>query len=195
MRREAQRAAGAEVTAEPWLQPRRREVDQPPLRVGLSWDVSRSQSPVHSRMADLAWALAWAMAHIDGELAAVAWNSTTFPVVWPGRVPEEVVEPDCGGGSSACPQSLRALDGALDLRRVSGARMLIVATDGRLPARRFVNDEVWSLARIGVSVLWVTPEPDPYRPPGASAVVVTDPDSLVSTLGSAVCQALTLASG
>jgi hypothetical protein len=44
-------------------------------------------------------------------------------------------------------------------------------------------------------VLWVTPESDPYRPPGASAVVVTDPDSLVSTLGSAVCQALTLASG
>lgn len=195
MRREAQRSAGAEVTARPWLRARRREVEQPPLRVGLSWDISRSRSSMHARMADLAWALAWAMAHIEGELAAVAWNSAAYPVAWPGRVPDAVVEPVCRGGSSACPQSLRALDGALGLRQATGVRLVIVATDGRLTNRRLVQDEVHSLVRSGVIVLWVTPEPDPRRPPAVPNIVLSEPDNLVPTLGSAVCRALAPASG
>jgi hypothetical protein len=72
--------------------------------------------------------------------------------------------------------------------------MVIVATDGRLTNRRFVRDEVDSLARSGVIVLWVTPQPDPRRPASAANIVLGEPDSLVETLGSAVCRALALAS-
>ncbi len=190
MRREAQRAAGARITARPWLQGRRREVDQPPLRVGLSWDVSGSRAPVHAGMADLAWALAWAMAHVEGELAAVAWGSTAVPVVWPGTVPSRVVEPPCGGGSSACPQSLRALDGALDLTRGTGLRLVIVMTDSRIAHRRIVRDEVDALVSSGVRVLWVTPVPDPRAPHGATALVLADPGTLVAELGKSICSIL-----
>lgn len=190
MRREAQRAAGAEVTARPWLRPRRRAVDQPPLRVGLSWDVSRSRSRLHPRMAELAWALSWAMRHVGGELAAVAWNSRVSAVQWPGRVPAQVVEPPCGGRSSACPQSLRALAGALDLDEPGGVRVVIVATDGQVPNRRAIGAEADRLARDGVSVLWVTSEVDPRPPAGVVPVVLADPDTLVPTLGDAVCRLL-----
>jgi hypothetical protein len=194
MRREAQRDSGAEVTARPWLQQRRRAVEQPPLRVGLSWDISRSRSDLHPGMADLAWALAWAMAHVSGELAAVAWNSRARPVAWPGRVPSDVVEPACGGGSSACPESLRALDGALHLREGSGSRVVVVTTDGRIANRRSVLDEVRSLVESGAVVLWVTHQPDPRTPRGAQNVVIIDPASLVATVGSAICRSLELAS-
>jgi hypothetical protein len=145
-------------------------------------------------MADLAWALAWAMAQVSGELAAVAWNSRARPVAWPGRVPVDVVEPGCSGGSSACPESLRALDGALDLRAGSGARVVVVTTDGRIANRRSVLDEVRSLVESGVVVLWVTHQPDPRTPSGAQNVVITDPATLVATVGSAICRSLELAS-
>jgi hypothetical protein len=186
MRREAQRAAEAQLTAQPWLQLRRRVTDEPPLRVGLSWDISRSQSPLHSRMADLAWALAWAMHHVDGRLAAVAWNSTAHAVHWPGRIPETIVEPPCGGTSSGCPQSLRALDGALDLQTPAGARLVVIATDGQVPNRRAIRVEIDRLVRHGVTVLWVTSTPDPKPPLGAISVVLSEPDNLVETLGDAV---------
>ncbi len=190
MRREAQQAAGAAVTARPWLQSRRREAEQPPLRVGLSWDTSRSRMAFHSRMADLAWALSWAMAHSTGTMAAVSWNSQAAPVAWPGRVPREVVEPRCQGGSSACPQSIRALDGALGLRDADGARLLVVTTDLDIANRRLVDDEVRDLARRGVRVLWVTDRPDPRTPPGATNIVPADDERLIHDLGTAICSTL-----
>jgi hypothetical protein len=190
MRRAAQRSVGARTTAQPWLRSRRAAVDLPPLRVGVSWDISRSLSGLHKQMADLAWALAWAVQHVAGELAAVAWNSTATAVQWPGRAPGMVVQPDCRGRSGACPQSLRALSGALDLDRARGARIVIVATDGRIPNRRAVRAEVERLVRWGTSVLWVTPAPDPHAPPGVLQVAVSDPDRLNATLGRAVCQIL-----
>ena len=190
MRREAQRAAGVPLTARPWLQLRRRVTNEPPLRVGLSWDISRSQSPLHGRMADLAWALAWAMQHIDGSMAAVAWNSTAHPVHWPGRIPEAVVEPGCSGTSAGCPQSLRALEGALDLQTPAGARMIVITTDGRVPNRRMIHTEINRLVRCGVTILWVTPVPDPKPPVDAISVVLTDPDNLVKTLGDVIRRVL-----
>lgn len=183
VRREAQRAAGAEITARPWRQARRRAVDQPPLRVGLSWDVSRSRSDLHARMADLAWALSWALHHVAGELAAVAWSSRVSAVQWPGRTPERVVEPPCGGRSSGCPQSLRALAGVLALHEPRGARVVIVVTDGRVPNRRAIAAEACRLSRDGVDVLWVTPAVDPSAPAGVVPVVLADPDTLIATLG------------
>ena len=190
MRAQAQRAAGAALTARPWLKLLRRYVDEPPLTVGLSWDTSQSLSDLHSHMADLTWMLAWAIQRVDGRLAAVAWSSTTHAVGWPGRVPESVVEPPSGGRSSGCPQSLRALAGALDLDLSLGARIVVVVTDGRVPNRRAVRSEVQRLVRYGVTVVWVTTIPDLRPPAGAVPVLLSDPDTLGATLSHGICRAL-----
>ena len=190
MRRDAQRAANVACTAKPWRQLRRRAIEQPPLRVGLSWDVSRSRMAFHREMAELAWILAWAMAHIEGTLAAAAWNNRVIPVTWPGRVPTQIAEPTCEGGSGGCADSIRALDGALHLTNGLGARMLIVTTDLAIGNRRFVNSEVARLTRHGVNVLWVTATHDPNTPRGALNVTASDTDAIVKTLTSAVCTTL-----
>lgn len=190
MRRDAQREAHAELTASPWRQARRRSVGQPRLRVGLSWDVSRSRSVLHGEIADAAWLLSTALARVEGEFAAVAWNSAAFPVVARGTVPREVVEPRCEGGSSGCPQSLRALDGALDLSHPEGARVVVVATDARIGHRRFVEAEIGALAASGVGVLWLTDGPDPRTPPGAVNVTRPARGTLGAGLGRAICNIL-----
>jgi hypothetical protein len=190
LRQDAQRAARAAPTARPWRQLRRRDVEQPPLRVGLSWDVSRSRAESHQDMADLAWVLAWAMAHSAGTLAAVAWNSRVVPVVWPGRLPAAVVEPVCEGRSGGCAQSVRALDGVLDLADDRGLRVLVVSTDLSIGNRRFVDDEMGDLARRGVQTLWVTPEPDPRTPPGAVNLAPGGGRDLVGTVSKGLCTTL-----
>lgn len=190
MRREAQLAAGAEITARPWLEQRRRSVEFPRLTVGLSWDISRSRSEIHAAMADFAWVLARAVRDIGASMAAIAWNSALTPVVWPGRVPDAVREPACSGPSTGCPQSLRALDGALGLSGAPGARMAVVATDGRIGNRRLVREEVASLAAAGVTVVWLTPRPDPLAPRGATPVVVPDTDRLIREVGRSISREL-----
>ena len=190
MRLEAQRESHARMTARPWRQLRRRDVEQPRLRVGISWDISRSQSPLHREIADMVWAVAWTIARLDGEVAAVAWNSGPSPVVWPGRIPTHVVEPECGGGSSGCPASLRALSGALRLDRDDGGRIIIIFTDARSTHRRFVQQEVDRLRGYGVPVLWLTPSVDPRAPTGSLTHSYTNGAALSRAVSTALEGAL-----
>ena len=55
---DAQRAAGARPTAEPFTRTRRRRVPAPPLRVGIACDISGSMSAFTGPVASAAWILA-----------------------------------------------------------------------------------------------------------------------------------------
>lgn len=182
MRRDAQVAARAPITARPWLLTRRHTPKSPKMAIGLSWDTSRSQSALHPVLCEFAWALAHAVSATGGQMAAVGWNNRASAVTWPGRRPLEIVEPPCGGGSRGCPDSLRALSGALAWHRSDQPRVLIVMTDARVPNARMVDDEVAALMAAGVMVLWVTDHPDHWCPRGVH-VIVTRPDSLIEDVG------------
>ena len=178
VRREGQIARGVRVTAMPWQHVHRRETPAPTIRVGISGDVSDSQTDAQQRTADLTFALAQAVRAVNGEVAAVAWNVNAAPILHPGSTPRHVVEARCAGGSTGCPLSLRALDGALQLTsRTDGLRVLVVVTDAALPNYQAARQEVARQARTGVHVLWVTPYPDPDIGPAAKNVVL-DPLSV-----------------
>lgn len=191
MRREAQKAARARVTAQPWRQTRRREVEQPPLTVGFSGDVSASMGKWQSVTARASWAVAQAVANLRGTVAATAWNQDTARTIRPGEAPEHVPEASCGGGSGGCALSLRALDGALGLTTSDrGARAVVVVTDGNLHNRAEVNTEVSRLARHGVRVLWVTDRPDPAQETGVANIVLDDPAEFGERIGQALADLL-----
>ncbi|MDN5894439.1 MAG: VWA domain-containing protein [Nocardioides sp.] len=192
MRRDAQKAARAKITAQPWKQTRRREAAQPPLTVGFSGDVSGSMGTWQEVTADLAWAVAQAVSHMAGTTAAVAWNSDVAPTLHPGQNPPRVQEAKCGGGSAGCALSLRALDGALHLTSErDGARAVVVVTDGDLrETYPKINGEVQRLTRTGVKVLWVTPWEDPRVHPSATNLVLSDPAAFGETVGKALADLL-----
>ncbi len=168
MRRDAQIAARTPVTALPWRQLRRHITEEPELRVGLSWDISASRMDVHAEMCEVAWAVAWAARRIEGLVAAAAWNDRCVPIIHPGRVPEVVPQVPCAGRSTGGPESLRALDGALDLADADGLRLMLIASDGRLPNRRHLQAEVDRLHDKGVQVLWLAPADLWWAPQGAT---------------------------
>jgi hypothetical protein len=191
MRADSQRSRGVAVTAQPWRQLRRIEPVDHSLRIGLSWDVSRSRSAVHERASEAAWALAWASRIVGAHFSAVSWNSTVSPVVWPDRVPATVAFPPCHGSSSGCVQSLRALDGALGLSSATGTRVIVVVSDGALPNRRHVTDEVRELRQSGVRVVWLADSAGTWSPPQASPFTVEPNAPIVAGLTTLLTQALT----
>lgn len=189
MRRDAQRASRARITAQPWRQTRRREVERPPLTVGFSGDVSGSMEQWQAAVADMAWATAHAVKNLDGTAAAVAWDTKVASTLQPGTAPPKVTEADCRGGSTGCPASLRALDGALNLTRGHGARVVVVVTDGAIGGKDECAQIIERMARTGVKVLWVTMRPDPISP-YATNVVLDSPDRFGQVIGQALADLL-----
>lgn len=190
MRAESQHARAVPVTAKPWRQLHRIGPLDRSLKVGLSWDVSRSRSNVHERACEAAWALAWASRIVGASFSAVAWNSAPSPVVWPSRVPTTVAYPPCHGASSGCAQSLRALDGALGLSESVGTRVVVVVSDGALPNRRHVEAEVAELVAAGVRVVWLSDSPDSWCPGRARHITVGPGASVVPGLTGVLAHAL-----
>lgn len=177
-RREGQVAAHRRVTATPWQRTRRREVDQPTLRVGISGDVSGSQEAAQRRTAEITFAIANAVHGRAGKVAAVAWNTQVAATLAPGQVPTQVPEARCSGGTSACAESLLALDGALRLTAdETGARVVVVITDGYLASNTIpaTNEQIKRLTKAGVLVLWVIDTHNGATVDSSATVVVVDP--------------------
>lgn len=198
MRRERQIATRVQPTATPWTMTRRRLVEPPPLTLGISLDVSGSMNAWTNPVASAAWMLAHAVHRTGGTVAAVAWNTRTTPIIAPHRAPAKVVVPRSDGGSSGCPQSLRALDGALELTDTDGARLLAVITDGHLTPGTTADTTaiIRRLTATGVTVLWVTwkgQRANTWVPAGAVTVSLTDTADFGPQLAARLVHALATA--
>lgn len=172
MRQQAQREARVRVTAKPFKQTRRRTVDNPPLTVGFSGDVSGTMEVAQQEVADLSWVLAQAVTHLSGKVAAVAWNQQAALTLRPGTAPTHVPEVLCDGGSGGCAVSLDALDGTLNLSNGSGARMVVVVTDGGIGGTNEITQNVKRMLSGGVHVLWVSTTERGWSPEGVHRVNV-----------------------
>jgi VWA domain containing CoxE-like protein len=191
---DAQRAAGARPTAEPFTRVVRRHVPSPPLRVGIAVDISGSMAAFAGPAASAAWILARAASLIPGaQTATVTYGDAVAPVTRPGRAPAHVIEFTAPDSTEKFCKAIDALDGALGLSSAGAARLLVIISDGAYTADERTSGQrrLARLARAGCGILWLAPDTrwsDPMT--GAHAVTITDPAATADTIARAATRAL-----
>ena len=158
---DAQRAAGAIVTAEPFTRTTRRTVPTPPLRLGIACDVSASMEDLRRPVASTAWILAHAARHatVPAETATVIFGASVRPITHPGTAPDTVTEFEASDGWEAIATATAALDGALGLSQPGAARLLVIISDGYIVDGDQLRDGQRLIKRLrasGCGVLWLT---------------------------------------
>lgn len=196
MTADAQRAAGAIPTAEPFTRTTRSTVPAPPLRLGIICDVTDSMSAFTAPVASAAWILAHAARYtaVPTTTATVLFGAgKVTPITRPGITPAKVTEFRTRCGGHVIDTAIDALDGALDLSRPTAARLLVIISDGnfehetRNPGQKMLD----RLRASGCAVLWLEPD-DPGNEPmnGATVHTLTDPTTTARAIGQAATAAL-----
>jgi hypothetical protein len=192
----AQRELGTPVTARPFRAQRRRQVEQPPLAVGIAVDVSGSMRWAAEPMASAAWIIGRGAARIHGRTATVAFGNRVTPVVSPGAPPRDVPVLAADDGEESFTLAIDALDGALGLSTGRGARLLVIVSDGILvvPGEEADGQKAISrLGRAGVGVLWLDHDGRARVMDGAIRVPLPSPADTAAVIARAAEAALSAA--
>jgi hypothetical protein len=197
MAREAQRAAGAIPTAEPFTRTTRRATPIPPLRVGVACDVSMSMSDYADPVASAAWIIAQAaeLATMPADTATVTFGESVTPITYPGTAPARVTEFTCPDGDHALGPAIDALDGALGLSRPENTRLLVIISDGRYwgGTRDEAQKRIDRLRAAGCAVLWLAPdddEDDSNPLPNTTVHLIGDPATTAAAIAKAAVTAV-----
>jgi len=191
---DAQRAAGAMPTAEPFTRTTRRVAPAPPLRLGIACDVSGSMEYLREPVASTAWILADAAtrATVPVTTATVIFGAHVRPITHPGAAPTVVTEFKADDGSHDIATATTALDGALGLSHPGAARLLVIVSDGH-----FDHDEraagvrqVDRLRASGCAVLWLTTDQWDTPFDGVTVHQLTTPTATATAIGRAATAAL-----
>ncbi len=193
--REAQLAAGAMPTAEPFTRTTRTPVPTPPLRLGIACDVSGSMGSFAKPVASTAWILANAATQspVPADTATVIFGHHVRPITHPGKAPAAVTEFATRDNWEAIDTAIDALDGALGLSSPGAARLLVIVSDGdfRPGPRQNGQHLLDRLRATGCAVLWITPDVMWRKPmTGATVHVMTDPTTTAQAIGRAATAAL-----
>ncbi|WP_432850647.1 VWA domain-containing protein [Amycolatopsis sp. CA-161197] len=196
MTADAQRAAGAIPTAEPFTRTTRTVVPAPPLRLGIICDVTDSMGAFTDPVASAAWILAHAARHtaVPATTATVTFGAgIVTPITRPGTTPATVTQFGTRRGGHVIGTAIDALDGALDLGRPTAARLLVIISDGQFEAdkRAAGQKKLDRLRSSGCAVLWLAPDElgtDPMN--GATVHTLTDPATSARAIGQAATAAL-----
>ncbi|WP_280198148.1 MULTISPECIES: hypothetical protein [Nocardia] len=193
--REAQRAAGAIPTAEPFTRTTRKTVPLPPLRVGIACDVSGSMDAFAGPVASAAWIIARAaeLATMPAETATVTFGASVKPVTYPGTAPARVTEFACPDWLHVIDTAIDALDGALGLSRAGATRLLVIISDGDYdgPNRDRAQKRLDALRAAGCAVLWLSPAHGISNPlDGATVHRITRPTATAAAIGRAATTAV-----
>ncbi|MGQ0573844.1 MAG: VWA domain-containing protein [Pseudonocardia sp.] len=191
---DAQRAAGAIPTAEPFTRTTRRTVPTPPLRLGVACDVSSSMRGFARPVASAAWILAHAAAHtrVATTTATVTFGDEVHAITRPGTAPREVTRFNAPDGYEVIDAAIDALDGALGLSRPGAARLLVIVSDGHFsPAPRIAaQTKIDRLVTAGCGVLWLAPHPTARALDGATLQALADPATSAQAIARAATRAL-----
>lgn len=192
---DAQRAAGALPTAEPFTRTTRRTVPAPPLRLGIACDVSGSMNPFADPVASAAWILAHAAAHCatEASTATVIFGNHVRALTRPGTAPARVARFEARDNWEDIPGAIDALDGALELSRPGAARLLVIVSDGkfRTTPRREGQARIDRLRAVGCGILWLVPAASRTNPlNGATVHKLSDPTTTAQAIGRAATTAL-----
>jgi hypothetical protein len=200
----ALKSKGIMTQVEPWRRSVRKHTDEPTLNIGVMVDISGSMSEAMNPMAVTAWVMSEAARRIQARAAMVYYGQGVFPTLKPGQHLDKVNVYTASDGTEKFDKAFKALNGSLNLLNGSGARMLVVVSDGcythqeSQAARRWVNE----CDKAGVGVLWL-PFDDrggAYASSickGSSAIVlkgVRDPAAVATEIGAAAAKAMTTVS-
>ena len=195
---DAQRAAGARPTAEPFTRTRSRRVPAPPLRAGIAGDISGSMGAFTGPVASATWILARAAAALPGATTAtVLFGEDVHALSHPGPSPARVTDFAAPDGTEQLCRAIDALDGALVLSQPGAARLLVIVSDmilvapGEAPgAQRRIS----RLAKTGCGVIILRPDRHWNDTPewkDAQFITLTDPADTIEVIARAATRALT----
>ena len=197
----ALKSKGIMTQTEPWRRTVRKQVDDPTLTIGVMVDISGSMSMAMEPMAVTAWVMSEAVRRIQGRTAMVYYGQDVFPTLKPGQHLKNVTIYSAPDGTEKFNRAFKALDGSLNLLNGSGARLLVVVSDGC-----YTNDEAqharnWlaRCAQSGTGVLWLSMDDGRTArniTRGTSAVLLNGlnkPEEVATDIGNAAARALSSA--
>lgn len=149
---------GVMAEVEPWRRKQRKQTDNPTLNVGVMVDISGSMGSAMEPMATTAWVMSEAVRRVQGRTAMVYYGNDVFPTLKPGQHLERVNVYTAPDATESFDKAFMALDGALDLTTGTGARMLVIVSDGHYTSDEVENAKarLQQCERAGVAVLWLT---------------------------------------
>lgn len=197
----AYRAQGSMMHAQPWKRTVRKHTDDPTLKIGVMVDISGSMGSAMNPMAVTAWAMSEAGRRVQAQTAMVYYGEDVFPTLKPGQHLDKVNVYTAPDGTEKFDKAFKALDGSLNLLHGSGARLLVVVSDGCYTDTEVEKARAWvrECDKEGVAVVWLPF--DPYGRTGyaqriangTSTVIlgdVKDPAEAAVTIGQAAADAL-----
>lgn len=198
----ALRSKGVMQQAEPWRRTARKHTDDPTLTVGVLVDISGSMGEAMQPMATTAWVMSMAARRVQGKCAMVYYGQDVFPTLKPGQHLDKVEVYTAPDGTEKFDKAFKAIDGSLNLLSGTGARLLVVVSDGCYTSAEVGASMKWMTAckQAGVGVLWLTFDNghDARRcTRGSDAIVMTvttSPEAIATEIGVAAAKALTAAS-
>lgn len=150
-------ARGVREQVAPWRKKVRKMTDDPTLSVGVMVDISGSMNGAMEPMATTAWVMSEAVRRVQGRTAMVYYGNEVFPVLKPGQHLDQVNVWEATDGTEQFDEAFRALDGSLNLLNGTGARLLVVTSDGAYRHNEAERAEYWvkRCRQAGVAVLWL----------------------------------------
>jgi hypothetical protein len=194
----ALKSRGVHTKVEPWRRTVRKHTEDPTLTVGILVDISGSMSAAMEPMATTAWVMSEAARRVQGRAAMVYFGNDVFSTLKPGQHLTEVNVYTAEDGTEKFDAAFRALDGGLDLLNGSGARLLVVVSDGHFVGDEMTKASEWvrRCAAAGVAVLWLPFHHGRYaeRIVGGNGRIiegVLDPTAAAAEIGRAAADGLT----
>jgi hypothetical protein len=161
-------------------------------------DISGSMGSAMNPMATTAWVMSSAVNRIQGECAMVYFGNDVFPVLKSGQKLEQVNVYSAEDGTEKFERAYKALEGSLNLLNGSGARLLVIVSDGCYSGNEPANVRraMAQCEKAGVAVVWL-PFSNGHRANdlggGYAKVIddITNPAEASEVIGKACADALT----
>ncbi len=196
----ALKSKGVLVRSEPWRRTVRKHTDDPVLNIGVMVDISGSMGAAMESMATTAWVLSEAVRRVQGRAAMVYYGQDVFSTLKPGQHLDRVSVYTAPDMTERFDKAFNALNGGLNLLHGSGARLLVVYSDGEYTSPETAAARRWVTAcqTAGVGVLWIGHNMSQnfgaqaiLRGTNASFIAVpSDPTVVAQAIGQAAAKAL-----
>jgi hypothetical protein len=154
----ALKSKGIMAQSEPWKRTVRKHTDDPTLTVGVMVDISGSMSRAMEPMAVTAWVMSEAAKRAQARCAMAYFGDSVFATLAPGQHLNDVNVYSANDSTETFNKGFKSLDGALDLLNGSGARLLVVVSDGEYTPPETERAQQWMkrCQQSGVAVLWLS---------------------------------------
>ena len=153
----ALRDKGVHKQVEAFRKNKRTHTEDPTLTVGVMVDISGSMNAAMEPMATTAWVMSEAVKRVPGKCAMVYDGSDVFSTLKAGQHLDEVAIYSAPDGTEKFDKAFKAINGSLDLLNGTGARLLVVVSDGEYTGdeRRYARSWMSRCEQAGVAVLWL----------------------------------------